>query len=64
MCELEGFPWQQGLLMDFSRSFVCLCKIDPFISLVDLGKKMMVQIIQAGNRNWNLPAACVRKIVV
>jgi hypothetical protein len=38
--------------------------MDPFISLGNLGKKRMVLIIQAGNRNWNLAGNLGWKIVV
>jgi hypothetical protein len=38
--------------------------LDPFISLDDLGKKRMVLIIQAGDRNWNLADILGWKIVV
>jgi len=38
--------------------------MDPFISLGNLGKKRVLLIIQAGNRNWNLAAARGQKIMV
>jgi hypothetical protein len=38
--------------------------MDPFISLVDSGKKRMFLFIQAGNRNWILAGILGWKIVV
>jgi hypothetical protein len=38
--------------------------MDPFISLIDLGKKRVFLFIQAGNRNWNLADILGWKIVV
>ncbi len=61
---MERSLWQQGFLINISRSLFYLRKMDPFISLGNLGNKWMFLIIQAGNRNWNLAANFGRKIVV